>query len=87
MYAITKSNKRSNIQVSHKMNAEKSTEYIKKDEHSHIKQFTQIKMDSSKKNIACREKAKASTINIAVLKKKENIHKVSKNRTNEIYIN
>ena len=37
MYAITKSNKRSNIQVSHKMNAEKSTEYIKKDEHSHIK--------------------------------------------------
>lgn len=30
MYAITKSNMRSNVQGSHKMNAEKSTEYVKK---------------------------------------------------------
>lgn len=30
MYATTRSNMRSNMQVSHKMNAEKSTEYVRK---------------------------------------------------------
>lgn len=79
MYATTRSNMKSNMQVSHKMNAEKSTEYKRKDEYSHIKWSPQIKMDSSKKNTWKKQK---QAVNTAVLK--ENIHKVSKNRTDEI---